>query len=367
MSFYFIYFTILGIFCGSVALTTTYILAQTMFLMQDKVSKKDFKIHRKNTPRCGGIAILIAFIAIVMAGLEVHYNLFFEDSLYVKCTTIFYEYAGLHLYIASCIVMFSGVLKDSGKTINFITKLGIQSIGVLYFIVMSHFEFATNSTLYITTAIICYIFLIFTINSMNVIDGINGNAALLTLTISISLCFVAYQAESNFITISTLLLSSIVLIFLFFNYPFGKIFLGDSGAFLLGFCLGALLVIGIWYYKINTLYAISLFSYPLCEIIANVLTRITLINNKPPLHAIKTILLKQNNIHLHFFLYKKFKNTSALIINVCYAVFIYLITLNNNDSNFIIICTISFFIFYMICFYILYRKVYIYTLYIKKV
>ncbi len=342
-------FMALGIFCGFIALTLTYILAQTMQLMQDKKCQKSFKIHTINTPRCGGVAILIAFIIIVMAGIEVHYNSFFSDTLYVQCTTRFYEYAGLHLYIASLIVMSSGIPKDNNKSISFLTKLCIQSIGILYFIVLSHFEFSTNNTLYMTTAITCYIFLLFTTNSMNVIDGINGNAAFTFILILASICLVVYNLEGNFIVVSGMLLCGIICIFLLFNYPFGKMFLGDSGAFLLGFYLGALSIIAIWYYNVNILYIFSLFLYPLCEIILNMLVRIKSMQNKSLLKKLN-VLLKPNDFHLHFFLYKKFNNLAPLIINMCYMMFIAVITMNNNKFNIIIISSICFCIFHAICF-----------------
>ena len=80
------------------------------------------------------------------------------------------------------------------------------------------------------------------INGNNLIDGVNGNMALTNI---VQLCVLAYLAftvnENELMQISFILLIPL-LIFLIFNYPFGKIFSGDAGAYFYGFATGASVV-----------------------------------------------------------------------------------------------------------------------------
>ena len=66
-----LYFANLGIFCGCITMGISYILAQTMNVMQDKPDTKRFKLHTKTTPLCGGISIFIAYVVVVLGGIEI--------------------------------------------------------------------------------------------------------------------------------------------------------------------------------------------------------------------------------------------------------------------------------------------------------
>ena len=90
------------------------------------------------------------------------------------------------------------------------------------------------------------IFFIFSIlviiNGNNLIDGVNGN---MTLTNIVQLCVVFLLASmSGDIVIAELclILLTPLVIFLIFNFPFGKIFSGDSGAYFYGFAVSATVV-----------------------------------------------------------------------------------------------------------------------------
>ena len=80
------------------------------------------------------------------------------------------------------------------------------------------------------------------INGNNLIDGVNGNMAFTNI---IQLCVVALLAftvnDNELIQISFILLIPLF-IFLIFNFPFGKIFSGDAGAYFYGFSVSALVI-----------------------------------------------------------------------------------------------------------------------------
>ena len=74
----------------------------------------------------------------------------------------------------------------------------------------------------------------FIINGSNLIDGFNGLLAFQLIIINSILLFI--NIENEFQTISIFITAQIIilLIFLLFNFPSAKIFMGDGGAYLFG-------------------------------------------------------------------------------------------------------------------------------------
>ena len=74
----------------------------------------------------------------------------------------------------------------------------------------------------------------FIINGSNLIDGFNGLLAFQLIIINSILLFI--NIENEFQTISILITAQIIilLIFLLFNFPSAKMFMGDGGAYLFG-------------------------------------------------------------------------------------------------------------------------------------
>jgi UDP-N-acetylmuramyl pentapeptide phosphotransferase/UDP-N-acetylglucosamine-1-phosphate transferase len=80
-------------------------------------------------------------------------------------------------------------------------------------------------------------------NGMNLIDGVNGLCGAVALSILGALLFLSYKTSDVFM-LSTIFSVILILIpFLIFNYPYGKIFLGDLGAYSLGLIISMLTII----------------------------------------------------------------------------------------------------------------------------
>ena len=80
-------------------------------------------------------------------------------------------------------------------------------------------------------ALICFLFVI---NGANLVDGFNGLLSLNLIIINIILTIINLNSanmEFSFLLIGQII---ILLIFLLFNFPNAKIFMGDSGAYLFG-------------------------------------------------------------------------------------------------------------------------------------
>jgi UDP-GlcNAc:undecaprenyl-phosphate/decaprenyl-phosphate GlcNAc-1-phosphate transferase len=80
-------------------------------------------------------------------------------------------------------------------------------------------------------------------NSINIIDGYNGLAGGFAIIVLAAMAWVAGQVGDMLVMSAALAMAGAVLGFLVWNWPGGRIFLGDGGAYLLGFLLAELAVL----------------------------------------------------------------------------------------------------------------------------
>jgi len=104
-------------------------------------------------------------------------------------------------------------------------------------------------------------------NAVNLIDGLNGLAGVVTAVMFIALAVVGYQVEDAFIVSGGLLMAGAILGFLFWNWPRGSLFLGDGGAYFLGFVLGAMSILLVGRNpRVSAWFPVLLMCYPLTEV-----------------------------------------------------------------------------------------------------
>jgi UDP-N-acetylmuramyl pentapeptide phosphotransferase/UDP-N-acetylglucosamine-1-phosphate transferase len=74
-------------------------------------------------------------------------------------------------------------------------------------------------------------------NSINIIDGFNGLASTTSTLAFVSFALIAYQVGDSQLAAISLVLAACVWGFFWVNWPYGKLFLGDGGAYFVGFSL----------------------------------------------------------------------------------------------------------------------------------
>lgn len=104
-------------------------------------------------------------------------------------------------------------------------------------------------------------------NGCNFIDGMNGLLGFFILSALISCMHLAYLVDDFMITLPLIFYGLLTILFLVVNYPWGKIFMGDSGAYLMA------MLVGIWvidffgvYETISSWNAALIFFYPIAEV-----------------------------------------------------------------------------------------------------
>jgi len=79
-------------------------------------------------------------------------------------------------------------------------------------------------------------------NAINIIDGFNGLASMCAMMMLLGIAYVAFQNSDSFVANTALIAAGAVLGFFVWNFPAGLIFLGDGGAYFIGFFLAELSV-----------------------------------------------------------------------------------------------------------------------------
>lgn len=205
--------------------------------------------HEKPTPRSGGIAVTISFtLGIIFIFIFAKWSRI--DNLQ------FLAFMGACLLIAA--VSFIDDKKGLGFKIKFMWQIIASLILISCGLVFKQSDIPLQlSQPYLN--ILTVMWLLFFMNAFNFMDGLNGLAGGATLVACIFLMYLGIHKNATFIYISSLTLFFSTLGFFIFNFPKGKIFLGDTGSQFIALVLSTLGVIGTGYDRSE----ISAFTLPL--------------------------------------------------------------------------------------------------------
>lgn len=242
------------------------------------------KIHNNQIPRIGGLAIFLS--------LAFNYLYYPQESTCYKFL----------LCITPAFLI--GIIEDlTGKIIPAIriiflgasSILCIQNLGLL----INPINIPILNYLFLIPKF-SFIFTVFCIvgmaNAFNIIDGLNGLSAATSAACLLGVAYIGSLCHDSVVV--TLSLSFLLSIFGFiiFNYPFGKIFLGDCGSYLMGIgCAGLTIMLVNRNPDVSQWTAITLLAYPFTETIFTIFRRI---------YINKTHISRADSLHLHSLIHK---------------------------------------------------------------
>lgn len=277
-----ILWTVFGGFFISVIVSLIVILLSKKFhiFIDTADSLKPQRFHTLPTPRAGGIGIFLGFFAIFFFGSETN----------------------VYFFISMAIVFFSGLLEDFSASLSPKSRLWLQLIGSAV-AVFGMGAFITNLLPIVTLPYFAGIMLaLFGIvgvcNAVNIIDGFNGLAGGICLMAFVCIAIVAFSLKVDFVFFASLIGIGSLIGFLVLNFPKGKIFLGDGGAYMLGFLIALLLAILTQDASISAWFGLSVMIYPVWEVIFSMIRR----------KKEKKSTTEPDKEHLHTLMHKKFKN-----------------------------------------------------------
>ena len=191
------------------------------------------KIHKKEIPTLGGVALFAGF----MFGFLIAINGYMH---------------GVSYFILAMIILFFAGMKDDLITLDPKKKLVAEIIAVLLLVyftdirITSFHGFLGIQTIPVWMTYLVTVFvMIVVINALNLIDGIDGLAAATGIVASATLGIYFWVSGQTGYAIISAALTGTLVGFIRFNLSDGrnKIFMGDTGSLLIGFVLAALVIL----------------------------------------------------------------------------------------------------------------------------
>jgi UDP-N-acetylmuramyl pentapeptide phosphotransferase/UDP-N-acetylglucosamine-1-phosphate transferase len=134
-------------------------------------------------------------------------------------------------------------------------------------------------------------------NSVNIIDGFNGLSSMCVSLMLLVFAYVAYQVGDIELAMWALAGVGAILGFFVWNYPAGLIFLGDGGAYFMGFFLAEIgLLLIARHPEVSPLFALMVCIYPVFETVFSIYRRRFIRATPPGL---------PDGIHLHSLVYRR--------------------------------------------------------------
>ncbi len=274
-------------------LTTLFIIRFThvhgKFTIDDDLSGIQ-KFHAYPVPRVGGIGILAGLIGT---------SLLVYPKYPATASNIFWLAAcGLPAFIA-------GLIEDLTKRVAPETRLfctmgaaaltySLLGIAVTR-ISVPPLDFLLSYAA--ISAIVTVLAVAALANAINIIDGFNGLAAMTASMMFASLAYVAFEVGDSVVLSAALIMMGAIMGFFIWNFPAGLIFLGDGGAYFIGFMLAELSILLVMRHReVSAWYPVLLFMYPIFETCFSMYRKKCIRGISPGI---------PDGVHLHMLVYKR--------------------------------------------------------------
>ena len=229
-----------AIFLSSLGVSALLVLTQRWHgrLSLDHDTTGVQKLHKSPVPRVGGMGIALG----VLIGGLLFADQYTDDSG---------GNTALQLLLCAMPVFAAGLLEDLTKRVSVRTRLLASVMSALFANWLMDVQLTRLDTpvldLLMTVGPFAALFTCFAISgvthSINIIDGLNGLASGSVAIMLSGLSAIAWMQDDAMVLQLCLMGVAALMGFMVLNYPFGKLFLGDGGAYLAGFWLAVCAVL----------------------------------------------------------------------------------------------------------------------------
>jgi UDP-N-acetylmuramyl pentapeptide phosphotransferase/UDP-N-acetylglucosamine-1-phosphate transferase len=223
------------------------------------------KFHVEPTPRVGGVGIylglLIAWIVVREKGVH--------------------DILGMIL-LAGLIPLVCGLAEDVTKRVGVLPRLLATMAGgvaawMLTGVALNRVDIYGVDWL-MTLTPVAVLFTAFAVggvaNAINIIDGFHGLASGTTMIALMALGAISAEADDPQLAMACFLVAASIAGFWLVNYPWGKLFMGDGGAYFSGFALAWLAVLlPVRNPEVSVWAGLLVCAYPVIEVIYSVVRR----------------------------------------------------------------------------------------------
>lgn len=243
-----------------------FVRSATTLLKRDDTSAVQAS-HLNPTARIGGLAIIIALAAV--AALSYRPN---NWNMFV-------------ILLVSALPVFSvGLAEDLGYLASPRKRLLAAAVsGAMFISLMGQWVVRADipgldfTLQWAPFAMAFSLFLAVGIShAFNLIDGLNGLVGLTAIATALALAAIAHQSALTEHRDILLIIAAAITGFLIFNFPFGKIFLGDAGAYAIGHLLVWMSVSILWNAPdVSTFAMLLIFFWPIADTLLAIARRVS--------------------------------------------------------------------------------------------
>jgi UDP-GlcNAc:undecaprenyl-phosphate GlcNAc-1-phosphate transferase len=247
------------------------------------------KFHSNAVPRIGGISIAIGLFTAILFRL--------------KNTPA--PISEITLLICAIPTFAIGLTEDLTKTISVRLRLIFTAIAAALLVYLAPTQITRLDIPYLDLIlafpIVGAALTIFAItglaNAYNIIDGFNGLASMVGMITLLAITYVSFIVADPLLMYLSLIMAAAILGFFIWNYPRGLIFLGDGGAYLIGFWIASLSVMLTYrHQEISPWFALLINSYPIVETLFTIYRRRIHQGKSPG---------QPDGIHFHTLIYRR--------------------------------------------------------------
>ncbi len=266
---------IFGVVAVLCAVLFSYVITPPVRVLAYKIGAIDVptdsrRMHKRPTPRLGGLSIFISFVIATLLFCEITPTL-------------------LAIWLGGAILCALGTLDDVFR-LHWLIKLVIQffvaGLAIAQGVVITRLNLGGNYVeLGLWSIPLTLIWIVGLTNAINFIDGLDGLACGVSAISSLSILVVMLLLGDNASALVTAILAGACIGFLPFNRHPARIFMGDTGALFLGFAFAVISVQGV--FKLHTILSfaipLSIFALPIVDTLIAIIRR--LIHKKSPFAA----------------------------------------------------------------------------------
>lgn len=248
------------------------------------------KFHQHVVPRIGGVSLLVAMLITCLIS-------FFREPHLLSTLLL--------ILLVSLPVFLGGLAEDILKKVSVRIRLGLAlTSGALAYFLLD----ATVTRLGIPgvdwllqISLLSFLFSAFAIagsaNAINIIDGYNGLASVVSAMVFAGLAYVSFYLGDRLILVASVGMLGGIAGFLMWNYPRGLIFLGDGGAYFIGFMICTLSILMLTRHpQVSAWFPLLLCIYPVFETLFSIYRKKLLRGKSPGV---------PDGVHLHMLVYKR--------------------------------------------------------------
>lgn len=291
------FFGIVGIFSLSLLLGLAVIGAARKWNLGSDTHAGVQRFHSHWVPRLGGVPIYVALTLWILLVVDEIQPDFRRTLLWVLCLTP-----------AFMVGLLEDLTQKVGSWPRLLTTMGgaglawwLLNVQVVRFGLPALDAWLAATP--VASLLVTMLFVGGAAHSVNIIDGYNGLASSYAMLVLLAVMVVAGQVGDIKLMYTAVGAIAATLGFFVLNFPGGRMFLGDSGAYLLGTVLAFLLTILVYRNpQVSPMFAAVLLVYPVWETLFSIYRKKVMRGMSP---------MQPDGVHLHMLVYKRLVRTNA--------------------------------------------------------